>query len=75
MGKPVGKRGITIDKFGDSLMTCHDIFGDTWRKRHDSVKQHVVTEALLSGVHVDCEVYGLFSDLLPAVIQEEGGEL
>ena len=27
------------------------------------------------GIHVDCEVYGLFSDLLPAALQEEGGEL
>ena len=29
----------------------------------------------MSKVPVDCEVYGLFSDLLPAALQEEGGEL
>ena len=30
---------------------------------------------MLSGVFVDCEVYGQFSDLLPASLMEEGGEL
>ena len=75
LGKPVGRRGAVIDKFGDSLMNCHDIFGDTWRRRHDSIKQHLVSEALLAGVHTDCKVYGMFSDLLPAVLQQEGGEL
>ena len=39
------------------------------------MKQHIVTEATLSKVPVDCEVYGLFSDLLPATLEEEGGEL
>ena len=75
LGKSIGKRGAVIDKFGDAVMNCNEVFGDTWRRRHDSVKQHIVSEALLSGVHTDCEVYGLFSDLLPAVVQEEGGEL
>ena len=75
VGKPVGKKGNKIDKFGDSVLNCQDIFGDTWRHRHDNVKQHIVSEAIHAGVHVDCEVYGLFSDLLPASIQEEGGEL
>ena len=56
-------------------MNCQDIVGDTWRRRHDDIKQHIATEALLSGVQTDCEVYGQFSDLLPAVLEEEGGEL
>ena len=34
-----------------------------------------MSEALLSGIHVDCEVYGQFSDLLPATLEEDGGEL
>ena len=38
-------------------------------------KQHVVSEAALSGVPLDCEVFGKFSDLLPAALVEEGGEL
>ena len=32
-------------------------------------------EAALVGVPADCEVYGLFSDLLPAALTQEGGEL
>ena len=75
LGKPVGKRGMVIDKFGDNVLNCNEIFGDSWRKRHDNIKHHVLSESLLSGVHTDCEVYGLFSDLLPAVLHEEGGEL
>ena len=39
------------------------------------IKQQIVAEAALSKVPVDCEVYGLFSDLLPAVLEEQGGEL
>ena len=32
-------------------------------------------EAALAGIAADCEVYGLFSNLLPAAFTEEGGEL
>ena len=35
----------------------------------------IYQEACLSKVPVDCEVYGLFGDLLPAELMEEGGEL
>ena len=56
-------------------MNCGEICGDSWRRRHDLNKQHTVHEALLSSVPVDCEVYGLFSDLLPAVLEEQGGDL
>ena len=58
-----------------AVMTCNEVFFDTLRTRHDTVKQHIVSEALLAKVHNDCEVYGLFSHLLPAVLQEDGGEL
>ena len=61
--------------FSDAVMSCSEICRDTWRRRHDAVKQAVVQESLLSGVQVDCEVYGLFADLLPAVLVREGGEL
>ena len=68
LGKADGTRGAVIDMFSDALMSCSEICGDTWRRRHDAVKQAVVQESLLSGVQVDCEVYGLFADLLPAVL-------
>ena len=75
VGKPVGSQGAVIDLYGDEIQCCRDITGDSWRHRHDQVKQHIVAEAALAGVQLDCEVFGLFSDLLPAVLVEPGGEL
>ena len=75
VGKPVGRRGEVIDPFGDKILCCHDIPGDSWRHRHDTVKMAIYQEACLSKVPADCEVYGLFGDLLPAELMEEGGEL
>ena len=72
---PGARGGVEIDLFGDAVVNCSSVPGDTWRKRHDNIKQHVVKEAALSGISVDCEVYGLFSDLLPAALTQEGGEL
>ena len=56
-------------------MNCNDIFGDSWRRRHDGLKNHLVAEATLSGIPVDCEVYGLFANILPAALHQQGGEL
>ena len=75
VGKPVGTRGDVIDKFGDKVMCSTEICGDTFRRRHDTVKEHIKTEADLAAVPLDCEVFGKFSDLLPAVLMEVGGEL
>ena len=75
VGRPVGSKGEVVDKFGDSVQCCKEITGDSWRKRHDEVKQLIASEAALAGVPADCEVYGQFSDLLPAALEEEGGEL
>ena len=63
-----------IDKWGDTVMCCKHVVGDTYRRRHDTIKQHLVSEAALAGVPLDCEVFGQFSDL-PAHLMEEGGEL
>ena len=77
MGKLVGTgRGASvIGKFGDEVTCCKEITGDSWRRRHDRLKLHITSESNLAKVPVDCEVYGLFSDLLPPVLEEEGGEL
>ena len=77
LGKTVpGARGeVPIDMYGDTVVNSASIPGDTWRKRHDSIKQHLAKEAALAGIPADCEVYGLFSDLLPAALTQEGGEL
>ena len=75
VGRPVGTRGEVADQFGDAVMCCNQIPGDSWRHRHDKVKMATYMDACLAKVPADCEVYGEFSDLLPAVLQEEGGEL
>ena len=64
-----------MDKFGDNILCCKEIPGDSWRHRHDEVKMALYREACLAKVPADCEVYGLFGDLLPAALLEEGGEL
>ena len=49
LGKAIpGGGGEVIDMFGDRVMNCPRIAGDTWRKRHDTVKQHVTAEAALA---------------------------
>ena len=75
VGKKVGRKGEVIDKFGDAVNNCQDIYGDTYRSRHDNIKQHIMSEAVLSGVFANCEVYGQFSDLLSASLVQDGGEL
>ena len=52
VGKPVGSRGETVDKFGDSVQCCNEIPGDSWRKRHDGVKQLITAESALAAVPV-----------------------
>ena len=64
-----------VDKFGDTVLCCSKILGDAWWHRHDTVKMALYLEAVLAKVPADCEVYGLFGDLLPAALMEEGGEL
>ena len=56
-------------------MCSTEICGDSLRRRHDTVKEHIETEADLAGVPLDCEVFGKFSDLLPATLIEVGEEL
>ena len=68
-------RGAVVDKFGDAIQCCAKIMDNGWRKRHDTVKMHITAEVTLASVPVDCEVYNLFGDLLPAALEEEGGEL
>ena len=44
----MGSQGDVIDKFGDKVMCCTEIVGDTFRRRHDTVKEHIKTEADLA---------------------------
>ena len=64
-----------VDKYGDSIMNCSELPGDSWRHRHDTGKMAITNECYASKLPVDCEVYGLFSDLLPATVEGNGGDL
>ena len=64
----VGKEHA-IDIYGDAVMNYDDLPGDTWRYRHDTIKNSIVSECLDAKLPHDCEVYGLFSDLLPAAVE------
>ena len=75
VGKTVGRREAEIDCYGDTIMNCADLPGDSWRHRHDTAKTAIATACLDAKLPVDCEVYGLFSDLLPATVENAGGDL
>ena len=75
VGRTVGRKGLTIDSYGDAVMNCDDLPGDTWRHRHDTIKTAIVAECLDAKVPHDCEVYGLFSDLIPAAAEADGAGL
>ena len=75
VGQPLGRRGAIIDAFGDTIMCCNELPGDTWRTRHDTCKMAISRECAAAKLPHDVEVYGLFAHLLPAVATEQGGEL
>ena len=74
IGQPAGPRGAIVGPFGDEVMTAH-LTQDTWRTRHDDLKTTIVNMCIDARVPVDCEVFGLFRDLIPAELTAEGGEL
>ena len=74
VGQPVGPAGAIVDHFGDAVM-CATLPFDTWRIRHDTVKLALAERSHDSKVEVECEVYGLFADIVPAAATANGGEL
>ena len=72
MGEPLGQHGLHIDNFGDNVMSVSNIPGDLFRIRHDMVKTVLNSFCLTSHLRAECEVYGLFRDLIPvAALGEE----
>ena len=69
IGKTIGRTGAICDPFGDALVCCKDLVGDTWRQLA------MGRECMSSHLPYDIEVYGIFSHLMPAVAVQEGGEL
>jgi hypothetical protein len=61
--------GPVIDQFGDAVMCCKHLPGDTWRHRHDTDKLANVYECLNARL-----VYGLFADLIPAHAVTQRGD-
>ena len=59
-------------------MSVSNIPGDLFRKRHDIVKTVINSFCVTSGVRAECEVFGIFRDIIPvqALAEEdvlEGG--
>jgi hypothetical protein len=64
-----------VGQFADEVMCAQGLTQDTWRTRHDSLKVVMVNIANDARVPIDCEVFGLFRDLISAALLEDGGEL
>ena len=62
VGERVGK--AAVDMFGDHVM-AESLPGDTWRIRHDKVKSELNRLLLWSHLPATCEVFGIFSHLIP----------
>ena len=79
LGKPTGYKDhqgnpTHVDAFGDVVMSatlCHD----TWRTRHSNVMRAITARAREARLEVECEVFSLFRDIIPAEAMGEGGEL
>ena len=73
VGVPLGQKGLLVDPFGTNVLSVSNIPGDHYRTRHDKVKTVIHSLCLTSGLIAECEVFGLFRDLIPveAMGQEE----
>ena len=74
VGQRVGARRAVAGPFGDELM-CAQLPGDSWRWRHDEVKLCLMNICNDSKIRADAEVFGLFRDLIPPELVQQGGEL
>ena len=75
VGQRVGTQGAVAGPFGDEIMCCNQLPGDSWRWRHDDVKLCIMKMCNDSKIRADAEVFGLFRDLIPAELTHQGGEL
>ena len=65
VGLPLGQRNLLVDPFGNNVLSVTNIPGDHNRIRHDKVKTTLNSLFHTSGLHAECEVFGLFKDLIP----------
>ena len=62
VGERIGRS--TVDLYGDKVMAAQ-LPGDTWRIRHDTIKIELNRLMLWCSMRSTCEVFGLFSHLIP----------
>ena len=62
VGERVGRS--YVDSYGDKVMAAQ-LPGDTWRIRHDMIKSELNRLMLWCSLPSTCEVFGLFSHLIP----------
>ena len=74
VGQPVGPKAVPAGLFGDEIM-CATLPGDSWRWRHDNLKECLMSICNESKIRADAEVFGLFRDLIPAEMTGQGGDL
>ena len=74
VGQPVGPKAVPAGLFGDEIM-CATLPGDSWRWRHDSLKECLMSICNESIIRTDAELFGLFRDLIPAELTRQGGDL
>ena len=65
LGQPLNQHGLSVDPFGDNILSVTNIPGDHCRARHDSIKMVLNSFCLTSNIRAECEVYGEFRDLIP----------
>ena len=68
----VGQRVGTGGLFGDEIMCCKQLLGDSWRWRHDEIKLYIVKICNDSKIRAEAEVFGRFRDLIPAELTQPG---
>ena len=75
LGEPLGQHGLHVDAFGDNVMSVSNIPGDLFRVRHDTVKTVINSFCVTSTIRAECEVFGLFRDLIPVGAMDNEEEL
>ena len=75
LGESLDQHGMHVDAYGDNIMSVSNIPGDMFRIRHDTVKTVLNSFCLTSTIRAECEVYGMFKDLIPVQALEQEEEL
>ena len=65
VGEPLGQRGLLVDPYGDNVLSVANVPGGSFTARHDLVKTCINTLCIDAGLRAECDVFGLFRDLLP----------